>query len=126
MSYTKIAHKNEPWNDSIIKDIDKSQKPLFVLVDRFNVYKLKVLNQREFGKRKDIFLIQGLKQKNERCIVTLEIDQSYNMVVSVKMRFARTFDCEMSNLLKMALLVRLKNADTYYFSARILPDLKPS
>lgn len=123
-NFTKIAHKNEPWRDVVMQDIDKvPDNPLFVLAGRFKVYRLKIYHQ-ENSEKKIMFLIEGDKILKERCFINLEIDLQYNMVVNVKLKRALLFDGETCYLLKMALLVRLRGNNTYYFPAKILKDLK--
>ena len=125
MNFTKIAYKNEPWRDIVIQDIGKMpENPIFVLAGRFKVFRLKVFSQNDFGKENVMFLIEGEKVLDEKCIITLEIEQCYNMVVNVKLKRSLPFDGELCCLLKMALLVRLRNLNAYYFSARILKEQK--
>ena len=120
IKFSKIAHQNEKWRDIVMQNIDEvPEEPLFVLAERFKVFTLKIYNQ-DRDENKIVFLIEGNKTLKERCIITLEIAQQINMVKSVKLKRALLFDGEICGLLKMALLVRLREMNMFYFPSRIL------
>jgi hypothetical protein len=125
MGYTKILEKDE-WNRVVTEDLDvaNKRKPLFILATRFKVYSLRINNFAILDERKIAYVIEGDSQK-ERAIVFLKINLAYNMVDSVTMKRSLSFDKELAYLLKMALLVRIRNMDIYYFPAKILNESVP-
>ena len=122
MNFTKIKHHGKPWLD-IVTDIDKvSATPLFVLAERFKVYKLIIRNPVELRK-KVMFLLEGDKEKNEKAIIIFDINQTYNMVEKITLQRSLKWDGEICLLLKKAMLIELINSKSYIFSSAILNEL---
>lgn len=118
MNYTKISTEQKPWLSIITEDLDKSsQKPLFMLADRFFVHGLKVTRHHYDG-RLVAYLITG-NEKKEKLMVFLEIDQC-DMVVHFVMQKGILFDGELAKYLGFALILHLKAKRVYNFSPTIL------
>ena len=123
MNYSKIVHKNQAYRDVVLQDLNElSEKPLMVLAGRFSVHRIKIKNQREFDK-KVMFLIQGNKIKNEKCIVTFERNSAYDLVEKVTLQRSTKFDGQLCSLLKLSLIMRFIDLKTYYFGAKVLNEL---
>jgi hypothetical protein len=121
MNFTKIRNKDKPWLDIITEDLEtSSSKPIFVLAGRFKVYRIKLHKQEHIGDKTIAFFIEGNRKKDEKAIVTLRISLQYNMVVSSTLKRALKFDSELSNYLRLSLLVRVRDMDIYHFSSKVL------
>lgn len=126
MGYTKILEKEE-WNRVVTEDLDvaNKRKPVFILASRFKVHSLRINNFDTLDERKIAWVIEGNSDK-ERVIVFFKINLAYNMVETVTMKRSLSFDQELAYLLKMSLLVRLRNSERFYFPAKILKDERGS
>ena len=119
MNFTKII-STKKWQSVVTEDLNiQSKEPLFVLAGRFNVHRLKVLNQNYTHEILIAFVITGNK-KSEKLIIFLEKEHQYNMVVNYSLKKSIFFDRELSLYLVYALIIRLLAKGTYHFSSSIL------
>jgi len=119
MNFTRISASARAWKNIITEDMNTATKPVFYQVNRFNIYRLKILKQTCTDGQLIAFLIAGDEKRSERSLLFLEIH--YGLVIKYVFQTGKRFDAEQTRYLGFALMMYLRKKGIYRFSSGLEP-----
>ena len=103
-------------------DAPAYEKPLFTLAGRFKVFKHTETKTDFFGETSFSYVIKG-SNSEEKVFVNLRLEHCYNLITHVQWHRHTRWECQLSLLLVLAFLQKLKNG-TFDFAKNAIPEYK--
>ncbi|HKC69148.1 MAG TPA: hypothetical protein VKG26_13010 [Bacteroidia bacterium] len=128
MNYTKIVSANplKQWQNIVVEDLQVCKKnPVFVLAGKFRVFPLRIFwqTQTATGDRLIAYLIDTVSEQG-KLLVFFTFSDDVNMITEFSIRRSGYFCKELSELLTLSLLQRIRKDDKHNVSNLLLPNIK--
>jgi hypothetical protein len=127
MNYTKIVSSNplKQWQHIIAEDLKVYTKNPIYVIARFKVYPLRIISQNYTGNNDKLiaYLIESDNVQG-RIRVFMTFTDDVNMVTEYSIRRSGYFCKELSELLVLSLLQRIRKGGKHNVSAMLLPNKK--
>jgi hypothetical protein len=127
-NYTKIVSSNpaKKWQHIVAEDLQVyNKKPAYTLASKFRAFPLRIFWQTYTGTGDKLmaYMIDVMGESG-KLLVFFTFSDDVNMITDFSIRRSGYFDKELSQLLVLSLLTRIKKGGKHNVSAVILPNKK--